>query len=82
MCHGWSYWRGLSACGEKRYVPAECADQHGNLPGDDDAQRAEFKDMIKSWRRKADEENFDEALKQSYQAFVKSEVSEPLAELM
>lgn len=34
-----------------------------------------FKQMINSWRRKADEENFDEAVAQAYQVWAKTCVS-------
>lgn len=35
--------------------------------------------MLNSWRRKGDEENFDEALAQSYRVWSSSEVRQHLA---
>ncbi|RXK39228.1 amyloid beta protein binding protein 1 [Tremella mesenterica] len=56
-------------------------DHGGNLPNNDEEKTA-FKQLLKSGKRKGDEENFDEALTQVYRVWNKSDVSYEIKSLM
>jgi amyloid beta precursor protein binding protein 1 len=49
----------------------------GKLPNSSE-DKADFKKLLTSWRRKGDEENFDEALAQAYRVWTSSAVSKRL----
>jgi hypothetical protein len=52
---------------------ADPTQHEGKLPYEDD-ERKEFKALLNSWRKKGDEENFDEAIGQAYKVSMKSKV--------
>ena len=56
------------------------AKHEGRLPDYD--QRAEFKALVNSWRRKGDEENYDEAIGQVFKACTESQVPYDLQQLL
>ncbi|KAL1413018.1 hypothetical protein Q8F55_000767 [Vanrija albida] len=53
----------------------------GKLPSNSE-EKAEFKKLLSSWRRKGDEENFDEALQQAYRVWGSSELPYETNELL
>lgn len=49
-------------------------EQHNGALPEQDSERAEFKKQVQAGRRKADEENYDEAMNKVYYAWNKSTV--------
>ncbi|RSH77611.1 uncharacterized protein EHS24_003171 [Apiotrichum porosum] len=65
-------------------VRAACLwkDSHdGKLPSSSE-DKADFKKLLTSWRRKGDEENFDEALAQAYRVWTSSALPYDIADLL
>lgn len=55
--------------------------QHGGSPPKTYAEKNEFKKLITAMKKKADEENFDEAVQQAYRAWTETKVPSEIAEL-
>ncbi|KAK8866119.1 hypothetical protein IAR55_001270 [Kwoniella newhampshirensis] len=57
-------------------------ESHGGLIPQTSEEKTEFKELLKSEKQKGDEENYDEALAQSYRVWSKSEVPWELKQLL